>query len=419
MFGSLLRFWARGWIESSYVAPTFHFTYWGFGWVQPLGQTGMHLLFGVLIVAALLIALGLLYRPAIVVFFLGFTYVELIDVTTYLNHYYFVSLVAFLLIWLPANRDYALDARFGLIQRRSHSPLWTIGILRFQMAIVYVFAGLAKLDADWLLRAEPMKTWLPAKSHLPLIGPLMYDEWVAYLFSWFGAGYDLFIVFFLLNRRTRPVAFVFVLLFHGATALFFPAIGMFPYVMILSSLIFFSGEFHTKLLSFLRSGNSYLSQQVYEFKFKKALYFLVAVYVAFQLLFPFRFLLYPGKLFWTEQGYRFSWRVMLMEKAGAAYFTVKDGTGQKSYVVDNKQHLNLLQEKMMSTQPDLILQYAHHLAEVFKKKGVARPKVYAEVYVTLNGTPSQLFVDSTVDLVAKKLSWRPYDWVLPYDNKTQ
>ena len=417
MFGSLLRFWARGWIESSYVAPTFHFTYWGFGWVQPLGQTGMHLLFGVLIVAALLIALGLFYRPASVVFFLGFTYVELVDVTTYLNHYYFISLVAFLLIWLPANRDYALDARFSLVPRRNQAPLWTIGILRFQMAIVYLFAGLAKLNADWLLRAEPMKTWLPAKSHLPLIGPLMYEEWVACLFSWFGAGYDLFIVFFLLNRKTRPVAYFFVLIFHGATALFFPAIGMFPYVMILSSLIFFSGEFHTRLLLILRFGKNYLTDKTYKFKYQKAVVFFATLYVAFQLLFPLRFLLYPGKLFWTEQGYRFSWRVMLMEKAGAAYFTVKDRTGQKSYAVDNKQHLNLSQEKMMSTQPDLILKYAHYLAKVFKAKGVIEPKVYAEVYVTLNGTPSRLFVDSTVDLANKKLSWRPYDWVLPYENK--
>ncbi len=417
MFGSLLRFWARGWIESSYVAPTFHFTYWGFGWVQPLGQTGMYWLFGALIVAALLIALGLFYRPAIILFFLGFTYVELIDVTTYLNHYYFISLVAFLLMWLPANRDYSFDARFGLASRRTLTPLWTIGILRFQMAVVYIFAGLAKLNADWLLRAEPMKTWLPAKSHLPLIGPLMYEEWVACLFSWFGAGYDLFIVFFLLYRRTRPVAFVFVLGFHLATALFFPAIGMFPYVMILSSLIFFSGEFHTRLLSFLRLGKTYLTRQIYEFKYKKAVVCLAALYVAIQLLIPLRFLLYPGKLFWTEQGYRFSWRVMLMEKAGAAYFTVKDRTGQQSYVVDNKRYLNLLQEKMMSTQPDLILQYAHHLAEIFKQKGIAEPKVYAEVYVTLNGVPSQPFVNSSVDLASKELSWRPYDWVLPYEDR--
>src|SRR5690349_12860219 len=109
MFFSLLRFWWRGWITTVYVQPRFHFTYWGFEWVQPLGYTGMHLLFAVLIIAALFIALGFFYRIAIVVFFLGFTYVELIDVTTYLNHYYFISLVSFIMIWLPASRDYSLD----------------------------------------------------------------------------------------------------------------------------------------------------------------------------------------------------------------------------------------------------------------------------------------------------------------------
>ena len=415
MLFSLVRFWWRGWITPLYVTPPFHFTYWGFEWVQPLGETGMHVLFFTLMGTALLVALGLLYRPAIVVFFLGFTYVELIDVTTYLNHYYFISLVAFLLVWLPANRYYSLDAQFGWVTPRLRVPLWTIGVLRFQMALVYVFAGLAKLNADWLLRAEPMKTWLPAKSHLPVVGQFMYDDWVAYLFSWFGAGYDLFIVFFLLNRHTRPIAYGFVLLFHAATALFFPAIGMFPYVMIVSSLIFFSGDFHQKLLSFLPVRNVALIAQPYQFRFNSVITGLVTVYVSVQLLVPMRFALYPGKLFWTEQGYRFSWRVMLMEKAGAAYFTVKDATGKKSWTVDNGQYLTPLQEKMMSSQPDLILKYAHHIADQFKAKGIPEPEVYAEVYVTLNGEPSRLFVDSTVNLATKQLSWRPYDWVLPYD----
>ncbi|GHB73432.1 HTTM domain-containing protein [Persicitalea jodogahamensis] len=419
MFLSLLRFWARGWITDLYVNPSFHFTYWGFEWVQPLGDTGMHLLFFALMAASLLIALGLFYRVAIVFFFLGFTYVELIDVTTYLNHYYFISLVAFLLIWLPANRHFALDARLGLVQRRLETPAWTIGILRLQLGLVYVFAGLAKLNADWLLRAEPMKTWLPAKSHLPLVGQFMYDDWVAYLFSWFGAGYDLFIVFFLLNRRTRSIAYGFVLVFHLATALFFPAIGVFPYVMIVSSLIFFSGEFHDRLLSFLPAKKEpTIGTEPYRFAHRKLTAVLTVAYFALQLLIPLRYSLYPGNLFWTEEGYRFSWRVMLMEKAGAAYFTVKDQAGQKSYAVNNTEYLTLLQEKMMSTQPDLILKYAHYLAEVFKNKGIAEPKVFAEVYVTLNGEPSRLYLDSTVDLAAEKLRWNHYDWILPYEQST-
>ena len=91
------------------------------------------------------------------------------------------------------------------------------------MAVVYVFAGLAKLNADWLMDAQPMRIWLPAKTHLPVVGKYMYETWVAYLFSWFGAVYDLFIVFFLLNKKTRPVAYCFVVIFHVATAIFFPA----------------------------------------------------------------------------------------------------------------------------------------------------------------------------------------------------
>lgn len=418
MFFSLLRFWWRGWVTTVYVDPRFHFTYMGFEWVKPLGYTGMHLLFFVVTLAALFVTLGLFYRIAITVFFLGFTYIELIDVTTYLNHYYFISLVAFIMIWLPAARDYSLDMYRRPDLRRVKTPAWTIGILQFQLGIVYLFAGLAKINTAWLLKAEPMRTWLPAKSHLPLVGPLMYETWVAYLFSWFGAFYDLFIVFFLLNKKTRPVAYAFVLVFHIATAIFFPAIGMFPYVMIVSTLIFFSGAFHERLLFYLpfyKKRIQHLSTQVaYRYHAWRFWSIALVAYIVIQVIIPLRFLVYPGYLFWHEEGYRFSWRVMLMEKAGTAYFTVKDKTGKQFYEVDNKAFLTPLQEKMMSTQPDMILKYAHYLAAEYAKKGIEQPRVYAEIYVTLNGRRSELFIDSTVDLAAEKLSWKHYRWVLPY-----
>jgi len=412
MFLSLIRFWYRGWISSVYVTPDFHFTYMGFEWVRPWGDLGMHLLFLIIIIAALLITLGLFYRLATVVFFLGFTYVELLDVTTYLNHYYFISLVAFLMIWLPANRDYSLDVLLKPEIRRKQVPAWTIGILRFQMAIVYVFAGLAKLNPDWLLDAQPMRTWLPAKTHLPIVGAYMYETWVAYLFSWFGAVYDLFIVFFLLNRKTRSYAYAVVVIFHMATAIFFPGIGMFPYVMIVCSLVFFSGAFHEKLQRFFPFYDHSFNDTPYRFKYNLSV--IVGIYIFLQLVIPLRFLLYPGHLFWHEEGYRFSWRVMLMEKAGSAYFTVKDK--DHSIEVNNAEFLTPLQEKMMCTQPDLILKYAHHLATVFKERGLADPRVYGEVYVSLNGERSRLFIDSTINLAETPVSWKHYNWVLPYRN---
>jgi hypothetical protein len=414
-----MRFWWNGWIDSIYVQPKFHFSYVGFEWVHSFGNTGMHLLFLCIAVSALMIALGFFYRIATVVFFISFTYVELIDVTTYLNHYYFISLVAFLLIFLPANKDYALDMRLHPEQRRLTVPAWCIGILRFQMAVVYVFAGIAKLNPDWLFEALPMRIWLPGKTHLPLVGSLMYETWVAYLFSWFGAVYDLLIAFFLLNKKTRPYAFAFVLIFHIATAIFFPAIGMFPYVMIANSLIFFSSEFHQKLQSYLPFFNYRLKNKVpnslpYQFHFAPLMKAALIVYIGFQLIFPFRYLIYPGHLFWHEEGFRFSWRVMLMEKSGAAYFTVKDKKTNQRIEVNNREFLTPLQEKMMSTQPDLIVKYAHHLAEEFQEKGFQQPAVYAEIYVALNGNRSRLFIDSSVNLAAEKLGWQHYNWVLPY-----
>ncbi|WP_353482261.1 HTTM domain-containing protein [Haliscomenobacter sp.] len=418
MMFSLLRFWWRGWITSIYIEPQFHFTYPGFDWVQPLGNLGMHLLFATIIISTVLIILGCFYRIAMLFFFLAFTYVELIDASAYLNHYYFISLVAFIMVFLPANGAYSLDVYWRITPQKPLVPAWTIDILRFQLSIVYIFAGLAKINPDWLIHAEPMKTWLPAKSHLPIVGPWMYETWVAYLFSWFGAVYDLFIVFFLLNKKTRLIAYGFVLVFHLATALFFPGIGMFPYVMISASLIFFSAEFHAKLQSFLPGVKlqATATQQgtTPVFARNKILSLAIVLYVFLQLVIPLRFLLYPGHLFWTEEGYRFSWRVMLMEKSGTAYFTVKDKSGTQFYEVDNKKFLTPLQEKMMSTQPDMILQYAHHLAKSYQKTGLEDPQVYAEVYVSLNGDRSKPFIDSSVNLAAQKLSWKPIPWILPY-----
>jgi hypothetical protein len=137
------------------------------------------------------------------------------------------------------------------------------------------------------------------------------------------------------------------------------------------------------------------------------------VFFAVQVLLPFRYLLYPGSLFWTEQGYRFSWRVMLMEKAGHATFRVRDPrTGQESEV-NNRHHLTANQEKMMATQPDMLLQYAHYLDASYREQGIPDPEVYADVYVTLNGRGSRRYIDPKRDLSKVSESFAHKDWILP------
>jgi len=45
MVFAMLRFSYYGWIEKLYIEPSFHFKYWGFEWVQPLGENTYWLFF--------------------------------------------------------------------------------------------------------------------------------------------------------------------------------------------------------------------------------------------------------------------------------------------------------------------------------------------------------------------------------------
>ncbi len=420
MLWSMLRFWSYGWIEKLYIAPKFHFSFYGFEWVKPLGLWTYGLFF-VCGLSAILITLGFKYRLAMLTFFLSFTYIELMDKTTYLNHYYFVSILSFLLLFLPANAYFSLDAKYDKSKRFKYVPKWNIDVLKLLLALVYIYAGLAKLNSDWLLQAMPLKIWLASKTDVPLMGSLMGKAWVPYVFSWFGALYDLTIPFLLLYKPTRWLAFFLVAVFHIMTSVLFN-IGMFPYIMIFSTLIFFDAGFHHKLLDFL-SKTFRWDTSVFDAKatlrekhntLTILKYGIVSLFFAVQLLLPWRYLTYPGELFWTEEGYRFSWRVMLMEKAGYAQFKIVNKASGKWFYVDNSEFLTPFQEKQMAFQPDFILEYAHFLRDHFAKEGQDTIEIYVESYVTLNGRRSTEFIDPKVNLLEQRESFKHKKWVRPF-----
>ena len=422
MFISIIRFWSYGWIEKLYLAPKFHFSYEGFSWVKPIGNY-TYLLFAVCAVSSIMVAIGYKYRIAILTFFLSFLYIELMDKTTYLNHYYFISIISFLLIFLPANALFSVDAHKRKIQY-SQVPKWTVDSIKLLLVIVYFYAGLAKLNSDWMFRAMPLKIWLPSKYDLPFIGEnIMQQEWFFYAMSWGGLLYDLFIPFLLLYKRTRIFAFLLVIFFHVFTSVLFP-IGMFPLIMIVSAIIFFDASFHQKIIGFLSTyllKNKSTIKEVKNYNFnkgrRKIVVTIVTLFFCIQILFPWRYLLYPGELFWTEEGYRFSWRVMLMEKAGFANFKIVDGKTKKFFYVDNKDFLTSFQEKQMSFQPDFILEYAHYLGDHFKSQGHKNIQVFVESYVALNGRLSAVFINPKIDLYQQKESFKHKEWIVPFSSE--
>ena len=423
MLYSIIRFWSKDWIYTLYLQPKFHFTYYGFEWVKPLGNL-TYLLFFICGLSALFVALGFKYRVAIITFFLSFTYIELMDKTTYLNHYYFISILSFLLIFLPANSSFSIDS---YLKKKTYRlvPKWSIDAVKLLVSIVYVYAGLTKINSDWLFKAMPLKIWLPSKYDLPFIGEtLMQQNWFHYAMSWSGMIYDLTIPFLLLYKKTRWFAFGLVVFFHVFTGILFP-IGMFPYVMIVSSLIFFESGFHHKIILFLKRILSYffklkqkiVVKEIYNFKHQKITIIVLSLFFIVQLVFPFRYALYPNELFWTEEGYRFSWRVMLMEKMGYANFKITNSKTGNFFYVDNQDFLTPLQEKQMSFQPDFILEYAHFLGDHFKSNGHENIQVFVESYVALNGRLSQPFINKNIDLYQQKETFNPKEWILPFNDE--
>ena len=422
---SIIRFWRKGWIETLYLDPIFHFSYYGFEWVKPLGEF-TYILFIICFVSSFFITIGFKYRISIILFFLSFTYIELMDKTTYLNHYYFISILSFLMCFLPLNSNFSLD---NVINQKTYSkvPAWTIDSIKFLLCIVYFYAGLAKLNSDWLVEAMPLKIWLPSKFDLPLIGEnLMQFEWVHYFMSWAGMFYDLFIPFLLLYKPTRIFAFLLVIFFHVFTKVLFP-IGMFPFIMIVGALIFFDHKVHSKLIAFLKNIFTTLKKSSYITRIKnietlkitnqKLVTQLLCVFFIFQLLIPFRYVVYPGELFWNEQGYRFSWRVMLKETVGYTTFKIVDKKSGKYFYINNEDFLTPFQEKQMSFQPDFILEYANYLGDYYKNKGHQNIQVFADSFVALNGRRSQRFVDKDFNLYGVKESFKNKKWILPLNDE--
>jgi hypothetical protein len=316
----------------------------------------------------------------------------------------------------PAGAAFALDARGR--PHRGTVPAWAVGVFRFQLAVVYVFGGLAKLNPDWLLRAQPLRVWLAASVDLPLVGPLLELPAAAYVFSIGGALFDLGIVPLLLWRRTRPWAYALVVAFHVMTWLLFP-IGIFPWLMIGLTPIFFAPSWPRDLAARVRGRRAAARQPDAPARSaapaaarrEAAIVAALALYALVQVLVPLRGLLAPGNGYWTERGFRFAWKVMVMEKNGDAVFHVRDVATGRTRDVDPRTRLTKQQARMMATQPDMIAAFARTLAAEAAAHGQT-VEVRADVFASLNGRPSRRLVDPRVDLARAPADG---DWVLPLE----
>jgi hypothetical protein len=374
----------------------------------------MHIHFAALGILALFVGAGIWYRASAALFFLGFTHVFLLDQARYLNHFYLIFLLSFLLVFVPARRSFSVDAWRRPEIRSDVVPAWALKLLRAQIGIPYFYAGVAKLNADWMA-GYPLRWWLAAASDFPVLGPLFEHERVVTLLAFGALLFDLFAVPLLIWHRTRLLGFSLAVIFHAINWRVF-RIGIFPPLMIAATCLFFEPDWPRRIWRRVRPSTAppveQPSARVPWWSPSRLTIALVASYLIVQFAVPLRHFLYPGDVNWTEEGHRFSWRMMLREKSGDVVFIATQLATGATFPVDPQAYLTHSQIASMKPRPDMLLQFCHWVADdISRTMGPVEIRVRA--LLSLNGRPEQWLIDPDVNLAEQPRNLWPAPWIVP------
>ena len=410
----LMKYFHHDQIWTCFLEPKIHFTYTNFDFIRPLPGNALYAVFFTIAVAATCILIGFRYRLAGIIYFLFFTYVFLLDQSWYLNHYYLVCLLGFLLPFLPADRAFSVDALRQPAIRSTTTPRWTLWMLRVQVGIPYVYGGIAKLNLDWL-GGEPMRTWLSEKTDFPLVGRYFTEEWCVYLFSYGGLLIDLLGVPLLLWKRTRWAAMGFLLTFHLLNARLFN-IGIFPWLMIVATVVLFLPPETIGRLRFWQQADGRSSiDSATPFRLSHPARWTLYVFIALQLIVPFRHFLYPASSSLTREGHCFSWRMKLNQRKMERKLNIHHADGRVEPLLESD-WLTWEQETRFRNLSQ-ILQLARFVREHHESLDRAPVSVKGRVTVSVNNNPSVLLVDDDVDLSRESPSIFPARWIQSHPSR--
>jgi hypothetical protein len=197
--------------------------------------------------------------------------------------------------------------------------------------------------------------------------------------------------------------------FHLTNA-FLWDIDVFPWLMIPASLVFLPPEWprrfaHAPLV------HEAVDETVPITPARRALLAVLAIHVAVQLILPWRHCLYPGDTNWTEEAYRFSWRMMLRTKESTIRFVAV--TPSSTWEIDPADDLRDYQYSSVGERPDVTQIYAAYLGRTASERIGEPVAIHAIVDVGLNGRPPALLIDPAVDLAHVPDTVLPKPWILP------
>jgi len=428
MFMQTVWFIATDFVQKNISEPIIHFKYYYFQFLEPLSPLGMQILMWMMLLASALIVIGILYRASVFVFLMSFTYLWLLDKGFFNNHYYLITLLSLLLLFIKGDSWGVLKwkERNKTNKKKSiyYISQWQIFLLKAQISIVFLVAGINKLNPYWLSHFQPMDYILDAKADISGLA-FLRSTGMAIFFTYGGLIIDLVAVFLLWWKRTRVIGIITLVGFNFLNFWLFwniGEIGIFPFLLLATIVLFLEPDTPAKWFKSHSSSTVHRSPSTASTRpptVHRLSFAVLACYLVFQLLFPFRHLLYPGHVDWTGEGQRFAWRMKTMLKEADIQFFIKDNDGGK-YPVEVSKMLSPKQYNNLIYYPDFIPPIARRLKEEALKQGIPEPEVVADFKVKFMGVhPSQPIVAPETDLSRVRVSAiRHSDWILPLKTKT-
>lgn len=406
-FGAIVT----GWVKRTLIEPEFTFSLIGFEWLQPLPGPGMYYYYAIMALCGIAIAVGFYYRLSLSAFTILWTLTYWMQKSHYNNHYYLLILLCLFMLIVPAHGYASLDAKRKNAVVGMTCPRWCLSIFKIQLWIVFTYAALNKLYPGWL-EGDFIFITFAGKRNYPIIGDFLQAEVVQTLVVYGGILFDLSILYLLLWKRTRWLAFILSLVFNLFNSAVFQ-IGVFPYLMIGMCVLFFEPEtirsrfFSKKPLITVQRDMTRLTAK------RKFVVLGFAIYFIIQILAPLRHYWFKGDAFWTEEGHRLSWRMMLRTKYGQSTFNAYDPKTDSTWVVNKTDFLSPYQMGVVSSKPDMIWQFAQHLKKHYAQQGMDSVQIRVDTSISLNGSPKQAIIDPETDLASVK--WQPLrhsKWIL-------
>lgn len=388
-------------VRTLFIEPAFTFPFMGFEWLRPLPGNGMYFYFLLMGLLAIMIMLGAFYRVAMIGYTLLWTATYLMQKCGYNNHYYLIILICAFMCVMPAHRRLSVDVWRRPCIKSSYCPQWCSWLFIAQFGIVYTYAAIAKLYPDWLSGRYLEST--------------LTSNWIRYLLCYIGIIFDFLITPLMLFRRTRTWGMAAACIFHLTNAVVF-TIGIFPFLALSAMLFFYPPNVIRQLLRWpaLKPKANNASITIW----KKLAVYAMGIYLLIQVLLPIRYLLFGTQPYWSEEGFRMSWRMMSRNKSGWVYFKVVNNDTHKSWIDEPETRLNYASLNSLPGFPDIIWQYAQHIKKIYAKEGIHNLSIYAVSSVSLNGRHPQPLIDPKTDLA--NTPWEPYrhaNWIVPLEHE--